>query len=170
MSTLLARLLIVIRAIAAFWVVACFSIMTLAVWMQVGGRYFFNYSIASSTEIATLAQIWMVLIGAGVAARMDLHARIDVLVNLLPFGMRRYFTLASALLGLWFLLAIVRGSLPMLAEGLEQTSPALEIPMLIPYLGLVVGPLYFAVEVIAAAARQWSPAPPSAPNNKIEIV
>jgi C4-dicarboxylate transporter DctQ subunit len=158
----LARLLDIVRAAAALWVVACFTVMTLAVWVQVGGRYFFNYSIASSAEIATLAQIWMVLVGAGVAARMDLHARIDALVGLLPLPARRFASAATAALALWFLMAIIRGSMPMLAEGLEQTTPTLEIPMLIPYLGLVIGPLYFAVEVVAAAVRQWSPAAPTA--------
>lgn len=156
MTQLLARLLAAVRWAAAVWVVSCFVVMTLAVWAQVGGRYLFNYSIASSTEIATLAQIWMVLVGAGVAARMDLHARIDVLVKLFPEGVRRLLSLATGLLGLWFLLSIVRGSWPLLDDGRFQTTPALGLPMLIPYLGLVVGPLYFAVEVIAAMARQWS--------------
>jgi C4-dicarboxylate transporter DctQ subunit len=152
----LARMLSAVRWIAAAWVVACFVVMTIAIWVQVGGRYFFNYSIATSAEIATLAQIWMVLVGAGVAARFNLHARIDVLINLLPHRLRRVSALATAALSLWFLLAIVRGSMPMLAEGLDQTMPSLELPMLVPYLGLVIGPLYFAVEIVAALARQWS--------------
>jgi len=150
-----ARILATIRAVAATWVITCFVVMTVAVWVQVGGRYFFNYSIASSAEIATLAQIWMVLVGAGVAARQDIHARIDALVNLFALPVRRVLVAAASLLGLVFLFSVVAGAVPMLRQGQFQTTPSLGLPMWIPYLGLVVGPLYFAAEVIDMAVRQW---------------
>lgn len=152
---LLARGFRLVRALAAGWVVVCFIVMTLAVWVQVGGRYIFNYSIASSAEIATLAQIWMVLVGAGIAARENMHARIDALVNLFPLPLRRLLTAATALLGLVFLGSVVTGALPMIRQGQFQTTPALGLPMWIPYLGLVFGPMYFAVEVLEAALRNW---------------
>jgi TRAP-type transport system small permease protein len=149
------RSLQAVRTVAAVWVVTCFIVMAVAVWVQVGGRYFFNYSIASSIEIATIAQIWMVLVGAGIAARQDLHARIDALVNLFPLPIRRLLTGAASLLGLIFLLSIVIGAVPMLRQGQFQTTPSLGLPMWIPYLGLIVGPLYFAAEVMDMAVRQW---------------
>jgi TRAP-type transport system small permease protein len=149
------RSLQAVRTVAAVWVVTCFIVMAVAVWVQVGGRYFFNYSIASSIEVATIAQIWMVLVGAGIAARQDLHARIDALVNLFPLPIRRVLTGAASLLGLIFLLSIVVGAVPMLRQGQFQTTPSLGLPMWIPYLGLIVGPLYFAAEVIDMAVRQW---------------
>jgi TRAP-type transport system small permease protein len=149
------RALAAVRTAASVWVVACFVVMTLSVWVQVGGRYFFNYSIASSTEVATLAQIWMVLVGAGIAARQDLHARIDALVNLFPAPVRRMLTAATSLLGLAFLAAVVVGAVPMLRQGQFQTTPTLGMPMWVPYLGLLVGPLYFAAEVLDMAVRQW---------------
>ena len=151
----LSQALAAVRAAAAAWVISCFVVMTVAVWVQVGGRYVFNYSIASSTEIATLAQIWMVLVGAGIAARQNIHARIDALVNLFPLPARRALTASASLLGLIFLGAIVVGAIPMLQQGQFQTTPSLGLPMWVPYMGLVVGPLYFAVEVIDMAARQW---------------
>lgn len=144
-----------VRAIAAIWVITCFVVMTVAVWIQVGGRYFFNYSIASSAEIATLAQIWMVLVGAGIAARQDIHARIDALVNLFALPVRRVLTAGASLLGLIFLFAIVVGAAPMIQQGQYQTTPSLGLPMWVPYLGLVIGPLYFAAEVVEMAIRQW---------------
>jgi TRAP-type transport system small permease protein len=150
-----ARSLQAVRTVAAVWVVTCFVVMAVAVWVQVGGRYFFNYSIASSIEVATIAQIWMVLVGAGIAARQDLHARIDALVNLFPLPIRRLLTGAASLLGLIFLLSIVVGAVPMLRQGQFQTTPSLGLPMWIPYLGLIIGPLYFATEVIDMAVRQW---------------
>jgi TRAP-type C4-dicarboxylate transport system permease small subunit len=153
-----ATALTAVRAIASTWVVICFVVMTVSVWAEVGGRYVFNYSIAASSEIATMAQIWMVLVGAGLAARHDLHARVDALVNLFPLPLRRAMLLLGSTLGVVFLLAIVVGAVPMFERGLSQTTPSLGIPMAIPYAGLFIGPLYFAVEVIAQLARQWDKA------------
>lgn len=145
----------VVRAVASTWVVSCFVVMTVSVWAEVGGRYVFNYSIAASSELATMAQIWMVLVGAGIAARHDMHARVDALVNLLPTPIRRTLLVAGAGLGIVFLMAIVVGAVPIVQRGFDQSTPSLGIPMAIPYSGLFIGPIYFAVEVIALCVRQW---------------
>ncbi|MCE8459410.1 TRAP transporter small permease, partial [Rhodovulum sulfidophilum] len=47
--------------------------MALAVLVQIVGRYVFNYSIAWSEETATFAQIWLALLGAGIAMRHNQH-------------------------------------------------------------------------------------------------
>lgn len=149
--TFFAQLLRAVRAIAAGWVVICFAVMTIAVWAQVGGRYIFNYSIAWTEEVATIAQIWMVLVGAGIAARQQLHAKIDILVTKLPRRLQRVVVGATTALSLWFLVSVVIGSIPLIEFGRFQTTPALGLPMLVPYLGLVIGPAYFALEIFAAA-------------------
>lgn len=150
------RAMKIVRVIAAVWVISCFIVMTVAIWAQVGGRYVFNYSIAWTGELATIAQIWMVLVGAGIAARHNMHARIDVLLNLFPLFIRRALTLITLALGLWFLAAIIIGAVPLLTMGKFQTTPAMGISLLVPYLGLIIGPIYFAVELCAATARNWS--------------
>jgi hypothetical protein len=54
-----------------------------AVLVQVVGRYF-AFSIDWAAESATLAQVWMVLLAAGLAMRDELHVRVDALLNALP--------------------------------------------------------------------------------------
>jgi len=144
------------RGVAAVWVVACVLVMTVAVWAQVGGRYAFAYSISWTDEVATIAQIWMVLVGAGIAARHRLHARVDMLLGLFPLAARRALMLATLALGLWFLFAIVQGAVALMEFGRFQTTPALGLPMIVPYAGLIVGPVYFAIEMIAMTAAAWS--------------
>lgn len=148
-----------VRAAATTWVVLCFIVMTLSVWAEVGGRYIFNYSIAASSELATMAQIWMVLVGAGLAARHDLHARVDAMVNMLPRAVQRVMTVTGAVLGVVFLMSIVVGAMPILEQGMDQTTASLGIPMTVPYAGLVIGPIYFAIEVIAQTVRLWNGVP-----------
>lgn len=145
-----------VRVFAATWVVACFLIMTLSVWTQVGGRYLFNYSISWTGELATIAQIWAVLVGAGIAERGRMHPRIDALLSMFPRNVQRVLMVITTILGLWFLAAIVIGTIPMMEMGQFQTTPALGIPLIIPYLGLVVGPFYFAIELVAMALGSWA--------------
>src|SRR3546814_5959280 len=47
--------------------VVLFCYMVVAIIAQIMGRYVFNYSIAWAGESATLTQVWLVLLGAGIA-------------------------------------------------------------------------------------------------------
>ena len=58
-----------IRWLVAGLVILFFSYMTLAVLVQVGGRYLFDYAIDWTAETATFAQIWMIFLAAGLAMR-----------------------------------------------------------------------------------------------------
>ena len=119
-----------------------------AVLMQVLGRYVFNYSITAAVETATFAQIWMVLLGAGYAMRQRMHVNIDVLIQLLPAPVARMLLVPVAALCLWFLWVVFIGGVRLLDLGAIQRSPALQIPMTIPYLALPISAAYFALEAV----------------------
>lgn len=120
--------------------------MACAIAAQIIGRYFFNYSIAWSEETATFAQVWLTLLGAGIAMRYNQHVGVDVLIRKAPLPVQRLCNGASLLLGLWFLGVVVVGALSMLAIGFVVKSPALRIPMAVPYMALPVGFGYFLIE------------------------
>ena len=120
--------------------------MALAILAQIIGRYFFNYSIAWSEETATFAQVWLTLLGAGIAMRYNQHVGVDLLIRKAPLFIQRVCVGAGLLLSLWFLGVVVVGSLSMLAIGFIVKSPALQIPMAIPYMALPVGFGYFLIE------------------------
>ncbi len=119
-----------------------------AVLMQVFGRYVFNYSIAAAVETATFAQIWMVLLGAGYAMRQRMHVNIDVVIKMLPVPLARLLLVPVALLCLWFLWVVFVGGVRLLDLGALQQSPALQIPMTIPYVALPLSAAYFALEAM----------------------
>ena len=129
-------------------VITFYSYMVIAVVVQVFGRYVFNYSIGWATETATFSQIWMVLLAAGVAMRRNLHVGVDVLLSKLPNTGRRLLISISGLSAIWFLYQAVSGSLSMIQIGMIQTSPAIGLPMWLPYLSLPVGMTYFGLELI----------------------
>jgi TRAP-type C4-dicarboxylate transport system permease small subunit len=150
-----ARLTAVLRTIARWSVVFFYSYMAFAVLAQVFGRYLFNYSIGWATETATFAQIWMVLLAAGVAMERNLHVGVDVLSSRLPLFLYRAVTLLIGVACLWFLYQAIIGSFAMIRIGQIQTSPALGLPMWIPYLSMPIGLTYFAFELILSFAQKW---------------
>lgn len=135
-----------LRRVVDVAVLALLAYMACAILAQVVGRYFFNYSIAWSEETATFAQVWLTLLGAGVAMRHNQHVGVDFLILKAPPALQRIVTGAAFLLGAWFLGVVVVGSLSMLSIGMMVKSPALRLPMAIPYAALPVGFGYFLLE------------------------
>lgn len=126
--------------------VVLFCYMVVAIFAQIMGRYVFNYSIAWAGESATLTQVWLVLLGAGIAMRHRQHVGIDILVNLCPPSVQRVTKAASFLLVIWFLAVVIVGSFSLIAIGMVVKSAALGVPMAIPYAAIPVGVTYFMLE------------------------
>lgn len=144
-----------IRRIVTWLVIGFFSYMAVAVLIQVIGRYVFNFSIDWAAESATFAQVWMILLAAGLAMRRNLHVSVDALVSVLPVPVLRILTVVIAIPCLWFLWHAISGSMALIDIGRIQTSPVLQIPMWIPYLSLPLGLTYFGLELILFLLAKW---------------
>lgn len=128
-----------------------FIYMAFAILVQILGRYVFGYSIAGTDETAVFAQIWLVLLGAGIAMRNRQHVGIDVLIRRTPERVQQTVRLASFALGMWFLWVVLVGSFALLSIGMMVQSPALRLSMTIPYAALPVGMVYFMIEFAIAS-------------------
>lgn len=128
-----------------------FIYMALAIMAQILGRYVFGYSIAGTDETAVFAQVWLVLLGAGIAMRNRQHVGVDVLIRRTPERVQQLARLASYALGMWFLYVVFVGSFALLTIGMMVQSPALRLPMAIPYAALPVGMAYFMLEFSIAS-------------------
>lgn len=142
------------RAVDGF-VIVLFIIMICSVLVQVGGRYIFNYAISGTEEIALFAQVWMVLLGAGVAMRFGRHVAVDLLVTYLPIPLARLLNVFITIGCMWFLSIVFIGALPLMQVGMFETSSAMQVPMWTIYLSLIIGAVYFGIEVILWALRRW---------------
>lgn len=154
--SLASQLLTWTRWLVAGLVILFFTYMTLAVLVQVGGRYLFDYAIDWTAESATFAQIWMIFLAAGLAMRDRLHVSVDMLTDKVPVTMRRLFIVIIAAACIWFLWQAIQGSLALIDIGRIQSSPVLQVPMWIPYLSLPIGLTYFGLELLLALAARWS--------------
>ena len=74
-------------------------------FLQVTLRYFFNTPLAWIEEASRYLFVWIVMLGAAIAFRLDAHIRVDLIDNLLGTGSAR-------------LIAMVRNLLSLLATGL----------------------------------------------------
>ena len=161
--TRLWRIVAGLRMLITGLVIFFFAYMTIVVLVQIAGRYVFNYSIDWTAETATFAQVWMVLLAAGLAMHQNLHVNVDALTNVLPASVLRFFVVLVAVPCIWFLWQAIIGSLALIEIGRIQASPVLQIPMWIPYLSLPIGLAYFGLELLLTLAAKWQDPKPDKP-------
>ena len=167
----LERVCLALRGLASVIVVLLFAVMLVAVLVQVAGRYLFNFPIAPAAEIATFSQIWLVLLGAGVAVARGQHVAIDVLPSQLPLPAARVALIGITLVSATFLAVLGYGAWPLMRLGQFQTSPSLRIPMIYMYACLPVGAAYMIVELLLSVIQRWNdPFPPPSVETEEESV
>ena len=138
----------IIRKIINYLVIIFFIYMVLAVFYQVLGRYIFSYKLGAAAETATFAQIWMILLASGIAMRKNMHVGVDILLRKLNLKFQKIVITLSSLITIIFLLMVLKGSVQLIIVGAQSTSPALSIPMWIPYLSIPLGITYIMLELI----------------------
>lgn len=147
----------VVRTLVDAVLVALLAAMIGLIMFQILGRYVFNYSISWSEEAAIFVQVWIVMLGAGLAMRNRNHIGIDLVVSRLPPLARFLLKSTSFLLSAWFLLVLVVGSFGLISLGMIIKSTALQLPMAIPYAALPIGMSYLLLEFALATLPELSP-------------
>ncbi|WP_163580824.1 TRAP transporter small permease [Gracilibacillus saliphilus] len=114
---------------------------SILIFIQVVLRYLFNYSLIWSEETARFLIIWLVLIGSSIAVREKGHATVDALVTFLPPAGKKVFSVFANLAGIVFCLILIWTGVEMVSSVVElgNVTPALGVPMAIPYLSIPVG-------------------------------
>jgi C4-dicarboxylate transporter DctQ subunit len=120
--------------------------VAIIIFGQVVSRYVFNYTPSWSEELSRYLVVWTIFIGTAVGVRKNIHIGVDVVIRLAPRWMKVSLEVLANLFG-----AVVSSGLIYLSVGFikdtieyEQLSPAMQIPMYLPYLAMPVG-LSFAV-------------------------
>jgi len=136
------------RKIINYLVIIFFVYMVLAVFYQVLGRYIFSYKLGAAAETATMAQIWMILLASGIAMRKNMHVGVDILLRKLNVKAQKIIVTLSTIVITIFLIMVLKGSVQLIIVGAQSTSPAISIPMWIPYLSIPIGIVYIMLELI----------------------
>jgi TRAP-type C4-dicarboxylate transport system permease small subunit len=138
----------IIRKTIRFLVIIFFIYMVLAVFYQVLGRYIFSYKLGAAAETATFAQIWMILLASGIAMKKNMHVGVDILLRKLNLQTQKIIISISTIIIMIFLIMVLKGTVQLLVVGAQSTSPAISIPMWIPYLSVPIGVSYIMLELM----------------------
>lgn len=121
--------------------------VTLA-FLQVFCRFILNDSLTWSEEMCRYLFVWMVFLGAGVGVLHRRHIIIDIVPNMIPAGVKKYYNVAIGLLIIVFTLFLMRYGLVFAQRGMRQNSPAMQIPLGYIYGGIILGALVMLINTI----------------------
>lgn len=114
---------------------------TLLITINVILRFFFGAGISWSDELVRYLIIVLTFVGSAICVRTGKHIAIDLLSGRLKGNKRNYHMLLINISGLIFMLAVAIFSIKIIQNNFKfpQLSPALQIPMWIPYLSIPIG-------------------------------
>lgn len=113
-------------------------ILTVSVFLQVLVRFVFKYPLPWTEEIARIAFVYCIFIGATIAVRENSHLSVDFLLVILPKKVARAAVFAGMLLvGMFLAFVTWQGMVLVLATGVQMT-PVMQLPFKYVYLILPV--------------------------------
>lgn len=125
-------------AVESALLAALVLVSTAVTFTQVFSRYVLENPVIWSEEVARYLFVWIVLIGAAAAVRMNAHYGLDILRRHFP-GTRTALGLATSLVVVIFLGVLFTTGLAETRQAVMQQSPSLPIRMHWPYLAIPVG-------------------------------
>lgn len=115
--------------------------VSLIIFGQVISRYFFEYTPVWSEELSRYLVVWSIFIGVSVGVRDNKHIGVDALIRIMPPKLKLVFEVLLNVIGIVVTVLLVYHSITFIKHTMqfEQLSPAMRIPMYIPYLAMPVG-------------------------------
>jgi len=133
-------------------------ILTVSVFLQVLVRFVFKYPLPWTEEIARIAFVYCVFIGATIAVRENSHLNVDFLLVILPKRVARAAVIVGMLLvGVFLAFVTWQGTVLVIATGVQMT-PVMQLPFKYLYLILPVSGalmlLYLVSNLLALIRRK----------------
>lgn len=131
-------------------IVVLFTIQILVVFSQVTSRYVFNNSLTWAEEMARYLQVWVVFLAAAAAIRTGSHISVDYATHNLSSRYKKFLSIIVVFLTILFLCIVTVYGFKLFIKIYHSTqrSPAMQIPMFVPYLAIPVGGFFMLVEAI----------------------
>lgn len=113
-------------------------------------RYLFKSGTSWSEELIKYLMIWTTFIGASICVRKGDHVSIDLFVGCISQRARKAAELAVYFVSLLFTAAMAYYGVRtvLFTINTAQVSPALQIPMWIPYLAIPLGFMLMSLRLI----------------------
>ncbi|MBO8165025.1 MAG: TRAP transporter small permease [Brevibacillus sp.] len=130
--------------------------MTFLIVTQVFTRYVINVSLTWTEEAARYVMVYAVFLGAALAIRKQKHVAIKILSESINEQKRKLLQLIVLLICIAFFFILLVKGIDMMEHVSKQKSPALRIPMTIPYAGIPIGAGLLILNSIAVILEMFS--------------
>lgn len=105
-------------------------LMTISTLIGIVFRYVMTNPLPWTEELARYTMIWMGLLAISMGVRRESHLGLNLIVNLLPAGFKTVLKMINRILIAVFLYVLMVFGTKMAMNGIHQTMPALQIPMI----------------------------------------
>ncbi len=134
-------------SIAALVVIG--AVMSVIVLLQIIFRFLIHVPFPWSEELARYLMIWMGMLGAFVALREGRHIGVSLFVDRLPPAWASRVMLLVQVATIVFLGIVAKQGFSLALFNESQLSPAMQIPMIFPYMAVPVGASLMILELVA---------------------
>ena len=128
------------------------GVMVLAVFANVVLRYGFDTGIVFYEELSRLLFVWLVCIGAVLAAAEGKHLGFDMLVGRMTGKKLKALTFAAQLASVFCLLLVAKGSWEQVRAGMHSFSTVIGYPLAL----AAAGTLVMSIGMLVVLALQIS--------------
>jgi len=135
----------IVEKIAGVLLVIFMGVIAIVIPVAVFTRYVLKIGLTWSDETSLFSLVWASMLGAAVGLRKGYHVGISYLIEKSPKFLSITLEAIAYLFILGFLIVLVIFSTKQTILNTRQISPAMRIPMAIPYAALPVG---FAIMVL----------------------
>ena len=144
------------KAEEAFLVLTLVAMVVL-IFGQVVGRYVFSNAPSWTEEMARYIHIFQVWIGASYAVKLREHIRVEAFITRFQGVTRKILeTISHAIwFGIALFLAYFGTQLVMASIANGQVTPAMQMPMWIPFLAIPLGGLGMSIRLIQQLRKIW---------------
>lgn len=139
--------------VAKMLLVAMSTVMAVTILLQVFLRYVVKASLPWSEELARYLMVWIGLLGASLAMHEGRHVGVTLVVDRAHGLLRKILTGTALIAVLWFLWLMLSEGTRLVQNIWQQRSPAMNLPMAIPYAAIPLGAIFMMVQVLLLLVR-----------------
>ena len=113
--------------------------MVLLIFINVIGRYVFNFTFVSFEEISRILFVWCTYLGSAIAIKEGTHVRVDIVVNALKPKARKIVDIVANLIVSFILVVTIYTMKDLIAINISNPLPLTKIPYGVVQLIIPVG-------------------------------
>ena len=150
-STICRKVFCFLGRVEELFLMTCFSIIGLVLFIQVILRYFFNFPLTWSEELARYLLVWITFFGINYGIRKKKHIEMEYFFNKMPEMLQTFLTLATQLVILFIMWKLFGSTLRFVRAQMLIESSAMQVSMGLVYAAIPLGFLTSSISIFMNA-------------------